>query len=73
MSARTEEMVMKIQLDEKLCAVHGECVVEAPDYFDLEDDSDTAIVLQADAPEGARQTIERAASACPVAAIKIID
>jgi ferredoxin len=66
-------MAMKIQLDERLCAVHGECVIEAPEFFDLDDDDDTAIVLQGIPPEEARSTFERAAAACPVAAIKIID
>lgn len=64
---------MKIQLDKRLCAVHGECVIEAPEIFDLGDDDDTATVLQESPSESHRAAVERAAAACPVAAITIID
>ncbi|MCV7032533.1 ferredoxin [Mycobacterium sherrisii] len=64
---------MKIRLDERLCAVHGECVIEAPEIFDLGDDDDTAIILQDSPSESYRVAVERAAAACPVGAITIID
>ena len=64
---------MKIQLDQRLCAVHGECVLEAPEIFDLDEDGDTAIVLLENPPEELRAQAERAAAACPVTAIAVLD
>lgn len=64
---------MKVHLDQRLCAVHGECVLEAPEVFDLDDDDDVAIVLLENPPEAMRAQVERAVSACPVAAITIED
>lgn len=64
---------MKVRLDQRLCAVHGECVLEAPEVFDLDDDGDTAIVLMENPPEELRAQVERAVDACPVAAIVIED
>ncbi|WP_432838309.1 ferredoxin [Dactylosporangium sp. CA-092794] len=62
---------MKVIVDSARCNGHGECVIEAPDVFDLPDDSDVALVRD-EFPDGARRAaVERAAAMCPVAAILI--
>lgn len=62
---------MKVELDEELCDAHGECVVAAPEVFDIEEDEDVARVLDAEPDEALRGKVDLAAQLCPVAAIKI--
>lgn len=62
---------MKITLDEALCDAHGECVVAAPEVFDIGDDDDVARVLEESPGEHLREKAELAARLCPVAAIRI--
>lgn len=64
---------MKITVDFDACEMHGDCVLEAPEVFDLADDSDVVIVLDDDPGEELRGKVETAARMCPVAAIKIED
>jgi ferredoxin len=53
-------------IDEQACAAHGDCVVEAPDVFRLDD---FAVVVGTAAPE----VVLRAAEACPSVAIVVVD
>lgn len=62
---------MKITLDEALCDAHGECVVAAPELFDIGDDDDVARVLEESPGGHLRDKAELAARLCPVAAIRI--
>lgn len=62
---------MRVIVDRDLCATHGDCVIEAPEIFDLGDDDDTVAVLQEYPGEDLRGKAESAASACPVGAIRI--
>jgi ferredoxin len=64
---------MKVTLDEGLCEAHGECVLAAPEVFDLDEDSDIAVVLDANPPEDQREKVVMAARLCPVAAITVED
>jgi ferredoxin len=64
---------MKVIVDLDVCEAHGDCVVAAPEIFDLGDDDDVVTVLQPEPPEELRQKAEKAASDCPVAAITIQD
>lgn len=63
---------MKVQLDRSRCASHGECLTEAPELFDMDDD-DIAVLLQEHPTEALRGMALRSADACPMAAIRIID
>lgn len=62
---------MKVLLDTKKCEAHGDCVMAAPDVFDLDDDDNVAKLLIADPPEEMRAAVEQAAADCPVGAIVI--
>jgi ferredoxin len=64
---------MKVIVNLDTCDTHGDCVVEAPAVFDLDDDDDYVRVLQISPPEDLREAVVRAAEACPVSAITIED
>ena len=64
---------MRIHVDTSVCAMHGDCVLESPDLFDLDDDDDAARVLEESPAEDKRPSAQRAVAACPVRAITIVD
>ena len=64
---------MKVIVDLDVCEAHGDCVLAAPEIFDLGDDDDVVTVVQAEPPEDLRQKADLAAANCPVAAITIED
>jgi len=66
-----QEHAMKITVDTNLCEVHGDCVVAAPDIFDIGEDDEVVQVLDAEPGEEHRATVVQAARMCPVAAITI--
>lgn len=53
-------------IDEMACVAHGDCAVEAPEVFRLED---VAVVVGS----GASDVVLAAARGCPAAAISIVD
>ena len=61
---------MKIEVDMKLCELHGQCVYLAPEVFKL---TDVTLEYQPDVQEELRAKVEKAARACPQLAIKILD
>lgn len=64
---------MKVKLDTDVCDAHGDCVVAAPEIFDLDDDDDVAKVLMPEPGEDMRDAALEAADSCPVQAITIED
>ena len=60
----------RLVVDLNLCDAHGDCVLAAPDVFDLGED-DQVVVLDPDPGDDQWGRIERAARACPVSAIRI--
>jgi ferredoxin len=62
---------MHISVDYRVCAGHGQCLLAAPELFDVPDDSDQVVVLDADPPEAERGRAVRAAAMCPAQAISI--
>jgi len=61
---------MKLLVDRDRCDSHGNCVLEAPDVFDL-DDEDTVYVIEGVRFEDHTEEIERAVAVCPVAALRL--
>jgi len=55
-----------VQIDNRACAAHGDCVEVAPEVFALDD---IAVVIGS----GAESLLLEAAEACPSAAILLID
>jgi ferredoxin len=62
---------MKITVDFDKCEAHGDCVVAAPELFDLGEDDDVVRVLDAEPGEDLRAKAEMAVKLCPVAAITL--
>ena len=64
---------MKVIVDMDACEAHGDCVIAAPEIFDLGDDDDVVTVLNAEPGEELRAKAELAVANCPVAAITLED
>ncbi|PSK89424.1 ferredoxin [Murinocardiopsis flavida] len=62
---------MRIEFDAALCDAHGQCVIVAPELFDLGDDDDAATLLDPQPGERLRGQAQAAADACPAAAIAL--
>jgi len=62
---------MKVIVDTKICEAHGDCVLAAPEVFDLDDDDNVVVLLQEEPGEGLRDQVVEAARLCPVSAIRI--
>ncbi|MET8947005.1 ferredoxin [Streptomyces sp. NPDC004542] len=60
--------MLKIRVDMAKCEGFANCVMAAPDVFDIDDAGQVAI-LQAEAPEELREDVEEAVRACPVSAL----
>jgi ferredoxin len=65
-------MSFKVILDESRCELHGECVLAAPEVFEIVDDDDDAVTLLIAEPgDHLRAKVQRAVDDCPVQAIRI--
>jgi ferredoxin len=62
---------MKVVVDFDACAAHGDCVVVAPEIFDLGEDDEVVTVLDPEPSEDLRAALQNAVDACPMAAIRI--
>ena len=62
---------MRVIVDLDVCAAHGDCVIAAPEIFDLGDDDEVVTVLLEEPGEELRAQAERAVEDCPVSAIRI--
>jgi ferredoxin len=63
---------MQLEINWALCDGNGNCVAEAPEVFDFNDD-DTLKVLVETPGEELRAQVEQAAAACPKRAITVGD
>ena len=61
---------MKVSIDPRLCAGHGQCEAAAPEVFHVNDDW-LAEVLMEEPPESMRRAVEKAAGLCPTSAVNI--
>lgn len=59
---------MKVRVDRDKCRGHAQCVMIAPEVFDLGDD-DRAVVLTGEVPPEFTAAVEDAVIMCPEAAI----
>ena len=64
---------MRVILDLGRCNAYGNCVIEAPDVFDIDDATGLAVVLEEHPAEERRAKVEAAARLCPVLAIAVED
>lgn len=62
---------MRVAIDTDLCQAYGNCLLAAPDVFDLQADGLVAVVLQEHPPEEMRPAVEEAVANCPVEALTL--
>lgn len=62
---------MRIVVEAELCEAHGDCVLEAPEVFDLDDTDNWVILLQESPAPELHEKVREAARLCPVGAIRI--
>ena len=67
------ETLMHITVDYDLCEGHGQCLLAAPDVFDLPDDVEQVVLLDPNPVEENRAAIVRAAAMCPAQALTVVD
>jgi ferredoxin len=63
---------MRLVVHDDHCIGSGACVVEAPRVFKLAD-SGLVIVLDTEPPVELHDSVRKAAAACPVAVIEIVE
>lgn len=61
-----------LKADFGACQGYANCVVGAPDVYDIDDDG-VVVVLKPEITEDERPRIEEAARSCPVSALTIED
>lgn len=64
---------MRIELDASLCLGYGNCIAEAPEHFDLDEDTNLAIILIENPHEQDRGVVEAAVRSCPAVALRIVE
>ena len=60
---------MRVEVDLETCQGYANCVAEAPDVFDLDENTNKAVVLVETVPEDLEQDALRAVDNCPVGAL----
>jgi ferredoxin len=60
-----------ITVDYSLCEGHGQCLLAAPEVFDLPDGSEQVVILDPDPAETCRDAVVRAAAMCPAQALRV--
>ncbi len=64
---------MRIELDTKLCQAYGNCLLAAPEVFELTAATPVVVVLQPEPPESARSEVEEAVLSCPAQALTLVE
>ncbi|WP_040167289.1 ferredoxin [Microbacterium gorillae] len=62
---------MRVNLDLGKCMGYGNCVDAAPEVFDLNEDTEQAIILIAEPGSELEEAAQRAMRACPAKAITL--
>ncbi len=64
---------MKVTVDQAKCVSAGNCVANAPDVFDQDEDDGSVILLDENPPAELAEAVREAAAACPAMAIHVDD
>lgn len=62
---------MRVSVDTSLCQAYGNCLLAAPEVFDLDEESNLAVVLVTEPGEEKRKVVEEAVRACPALAVVV--
>lgn len=66
-------MAYKLALDAGKCQGYANCLIEAPEIWDFDEDTDTAVLRNEFPSAELRDKAEAAARGCPAAAIRLIE
>ena len=64
---------MKIEVDQTRCREYANCVLQAPDVFDIDEVRGKAMVLVANPDPAQYEEVRAAMAACPVRAITLFE
>lgn len=64
---------MKVIVDQPKCVSAGNCVANAPEVFDQDEDDGTVVLLDENPPEALAGAVRDAVAACPARAISVDD
>ena len=64
-------MTYRVEIDRETCNGYGNCVLAAPDVFDLDPDTNVAFVQDGHPVDADDSAVEEAEADCPVRAIKL--
>lgn len=64
---------MKIIRDPNVCEAHGECILVAPELFDLGDDTGAVVLLNDSPGPELHDKARHAEKVCPLGAITVIE
>ncbi len=64
---------MQVSVDLELCQAYANCVLAAPEVFDLDESESHAVVLAEHPDDQLRPKVEEAVRSCPVRAIMLHD
>lgn len=64
---------MRVSVDPNLCQAYANCVTVAPDVFELDDESEIAVVRLPEPPAELHDAVEQAVALCPTRAISTVD
>ena len=62
---------MRISVDLKTCKAYANCMVEAPEYFDFNEETGKVILLAETVVDADRDAVRKAVASCPVQAIVV--
>lgn len=66
-------MTYKVTFDPAKCQGYANCIIEAPELFDFDEDQNLAILLVAHPDESLRERAKAAERGCPAHAIGVED
>jgi ferredoxin len=64
--------VIQVHANVRICEGFANCLMAAPDLFDLDDD-DKVVILQGELDASERARVEEAIRSCPVSALTMAD
>lgn len=65
---------MRVTVDPMRCQAYGNCMLTAPDVFDLADDAAVVVTILQERPaEELRAVVDEAVRSCPVQALTLHD
>lgn len=64
---------MKVVIDKAKCVSAGNCVANAPDVFDQDEDDGSVILINENPPAELADAVRAAEIACPASVITVID